>query len=237
LDRTISNIPWTLVAPMALVSVLAATGAMALNPVPTSRGLELAGAIYMAITFSVGLFAAGDFVLRRSRHQVIAATLDPATGLTSGHVASLVLGLEFAAAQRGRPLSLVLFRIDTFPRYAAKQGRDAADRMLRQAGRILRKHTRGMHTTAQYGSSASYMAILSEIPPQGACVFAKRVRRELQSLPGGGEAHVVSTAVVPFDLSMASADELLTAAERALSRATAAGGKIMVSGLPTEVDA
>lgn len=234
MDRTISVIPWTLVAPMALVSVLAGTGAIALNPFPAPRSIELAGAIYTSILFSIGLFAVGDYVLRRSRRDVVAATVDPSTGLTSSHVASLMLGIEFAAAQRGRPLSLVLVRIDSFPRYATKQGKDAAERMLRHAGRIMRKHTRGMHTTTQYGSSATYMTILSEIPPQGACVFAKRVRRELQSLPGGGEAHVVSTAVVPFDLSMASANELVEAAERALSRATAAGGKIVVSGLPAE---
>jgi diguanylate cyclase (GGDEF)-like protein len=237
LGRTISLIPWSLVAPMALVSVLAGTGVMTLIAVPAPRSMELAGAVGTSIAFVLTLFFLGDHVLTRARHEPAASTVDPATGLTSPHVASLVLGLEFAAAQRGRLLTVVLVRIDSFPRYAAKQGRDAAERLLWSAGRILRRHTRGMHTTAQHGTGATYMTVLSEIPLQGACVFAKRVRRELMSLPGAGEAHTVSIGVVSFDLSMASPFELLEVAERALSRGTSAGGKIIVAGLPSESEA
>lgn len=219
---------------MALVSVLAGAGLIALNPVPASRSVELIGAIGTSILIALALFAAGDRVLTRTlRMSAGDVTTDPLTGLAAAHIGTLVLANEFAAAQRGRPLSVVLFRIDSFPKYASKNGREAAERMLRSAGRILKKHTRDMHTTAVHrGGSATYVSVLSGIPVQGACVFAKRARRELLSLPGGGEVHSISVGIVPFDLSVASPAELLETAERALSRGTAAGGKIVALGLP-----
>jgi GGDEF domain-containing protein len=96
---------------------------------------------------------------------------------------------------------------------------------------VLRTHTRTMHTTAHHGpGDATFVSVLSDIGVDGACIFAKRVRRELMNLPGA-DLPVVSAAVVGFDVSMASPAELLDRADRALAKAAEAGGRIMAVGL------
>jgi GGDEF domain-containing protein len=50
------------------------------------------------------------------------------------------------------------------------------------------------------------------------------------TLPGFPEGVVVSAGIVTYDHDQSGPDELLSRAERALAKASAAGGKIIVSG-------
>jgi GGDEF domain-containing protein len=220
-----------LVAAFAAVGGLAAFGFVSLLPGAVAAGPLAAVTVLLAFVLTAALATTTTKTVRNAQHAALAtATVHPLTGLGTPHVAELMLGVAFAAAQRGRPLTVVLLRFEAFPRYAARNGRMSAELLLRSAGRVLRKHTRSMHTTAHHGDDATFIAILSDIGVEGACIFAKRVRRELASLPGA-ETPAVSAAIVGFDLSMATPAELLHRAERALSKAADAGGKIVAVGL------
>jgi GGDEF domain-containing protein len=230
--HTGTRTPRSQLAAYAVVGGLAALGLASLLPVaippyPLAAGVGGAG---VAMTFA--LVATTGRLLRRAEHSAVThATVHPLTGLGTRHVAELMLAVAFGAAQRGTTLTVVLLRYDEFPRFAARAGRPAAEHLLRNAGRVLRRHTRSMHTSAHHGdAAATWVAILSGIGVEGACVFAKRVRRELMTVPAA-EVPPVSAAVVGFDLSMASPAELLERAERVLAKGTEAGGRIIAVGL------
>jgi diguanylate cyclase (GGDEF)-like protein len=231
-NQTDPDLPLALVAVQATVAGFAALGFISLVPVATTPGTFLIVVPMLGITSSAGLLFAGRHVAARARRAaVVNALVDSRTGLATQYAAAHAVEAEFAAAQRGRPLSVVLFRIEQFPSYAGRHGRPMADRLLRSAGRVLKKHTRDMHTTGLHGRhEGTYLSILSGVPLDGACIFAKRVRRDLMALPGLPEPLVVSSSVVPYDVSMKSAEELVEAAERALAKGTENGGKIMVLG-------
>lgn len=220
------------VALHATVAGLAVLGFISIVPVATTPGTFLIVLPVLGITSSAGLLFAGRHIAVRARRTAARDALtDQLTGLSTWHATELVLTTEFAAAQRGRPLSVVVFRIEQFPHYAARHGRPMAERLLRSAGRAMKKHTRDMHTTGLHGrGEGMYVSVLSGVPLDGACTFSKRVRRDLMALPGLPEPLVVSASVVTYDVSMKSAGELVESAERALTRSTANAGKIMVLG-------
>jgi GGDEF domain-containing protein len=221
-----------LVAAYAAVGGLAAFGLVSLLPGAGATAPLTAMTVLLAVALTAALATTTTRTLRSAQQAALShATSHPLTGLGTPHVAEMMLGIAFAAAQRGRPLTVVLLRFEEFPRFAARNGRVSAELLLRSAGRVLRKHTRSMHTTAHHGSGdATFIAVLSDIGVEGACVFAKRARRELMNLPGV-ETPAVSAAIVGFDLSMASPAELLQRAERALTKASEAGGRIIAVGL------
>jgi PleD family two-component response regulator len=105
----------------------------------------------------------------------------------------------------------------------------STNRLLRLAGRTLGKHRRGMHLTAHHGrEEGMYLSILSGMDLDGACVYARKVRRELMSLKGLPEMPKVSVGIVAYDMSMNSPRDLIEQAERALVKATDNGSKILV---------
>jgi GGDEF domain-containing protein len=221
-----------LVATFAAVGGLAAFGLVSLLPA-TGSAMQLAVALVgVAVVLGTALAGTTMRTMHKAQHVAVShATTHPVTGLGTPHIAEMMLGVAFAAAQRGRPLTVVLLRFEDFPRYAARSGRASAEQLLRGAGRVLRTHTRTMHITAHHGpGDATFVSILSDIGVEGACIFAKRARRELMNLPGA-ELPAVSAAVVGFDVSMASPAELLERADRALAKAAEAGGRIVAVGL------
>lgn len=158
-------------------------------------------------------------------------TLDSLTGLATEGVGEEALAREFAAAQRGRPLTVVMIRLEGLPKYRARHGKTVADQLLRVAGRTLRRHRRGMHLTALHGDTeGTFLAILSASDREGAAVYAARLRRDLMRIGGLPEHDGVSIGIAPYDLSMASPSELVRNAAYAMAKGAAAGGKVMVMG-------
>lgn len=215
----------------AAVAAFAAVGVLTLMPEPVT--IELSWIAYPALTilFGAGLLLAGrQAVLRARREAQRSATTDPESGLATQATAERVLALEFAAAQRGRPLTVVLFRLEKLPLYAKRHGAVVARQLLRLTARALRRHQRGMHLAALGPRDGVYLSILSGMEPDGACIYAQRVRREILSLRALPSVPPVSVGVVPFDMSMTSPAELLEQAERALAKGADAGGKVVVVG-------
>lgn len=226
------RVPLPLTAASAVVAGCAAVGMTFMLPAAAARDLAMITIpVVAALLTGVLVTGAHSTVRWMRRGSDVYSTAHPITGLVTTPVAARMLDVEFAAAQRGRPLTVVLFRIDQFPRFTAMHGQDIADRMLHASGRAVRRRTRGMNVAAHHGSDeATFLCVLSGVPLDGACIFARRLRKDLMTLPGGLRPPSVSTGVVAFDLSLASSQELIGRAERALDKASENGGAIMVMG-------
>lgn len=159
------------------------------------------------------------------------AQVDPATRLMSPSMAKQLLAIEFAAAERGRPLTVVLFNIDNFPRLAAMEGGAAKDRLLLMLGAVLRRRTRGMHVSARLGESGTFISVLGGLETRGAATFVSRVRKDMGTIGIGSTPLVVSVSMVPYRPEMHTVEEILSEAHGTLAEARARGGnQIVVSG-------
>jgi GGDEF domain-containing protein len=127
----------------------------------------------------------------------------------------------------------VLFSIDDFARHTAVHGDAAALRWRRAAARVLRQRTRGMNVSARCRRDGLFLTILADVPLEGACTFAGRVRRDYMSLLRPGEPQAFSAGVAEYDDSMSSPAELMGRAERALARARSEGGRVVMVGVTT----
>jgi diguanylate cyclase (GGDEF)-like protein len=227
-----ADMPVGLVVGSAILAALAAVGLLTLVPLPGTGGMPAVGIGVLTVMLTGGLVVGGRRMVDQARRDALMnATRDPQTGLATAFAAEQMLEMEFAAAQRGRPLAIVMTRLEQYPRYKAKHGRAVAKQLLRLAGRTLAKHRRGMHMAAHHGrGEGTYLAILSGMDLDGACVYARRIRRDLTSLRGLPEPPNVSVGIVAYDMSMSSPAELVEQAERALAKASEGGGKILVYG-------
>lgn len=144
------------------------------------------------------------------------------TQLPSQAFVDLYLESVFAAAQRGRPLVVVLFDIDDFRAYNKKHGHAAGDEVLRAFGRVLHRATRKMEISARYGGD-EFLSVLAPAGARDALQFAKRVRTELASAYLTWGRVSVCAGIAEYDMTMSSSAGLVAAAREALNRARSAG--------------
>lgn len=151
---------------------------------------------------------------------------DPLTGLPNRRHLERTMEREFAAARRGRPLTVVLFDLDRFKEYNDTSGHQAGDEALRSFGRILGAACRAVDLAARYGGD-EFISILAGADSQGGLQHAVRVAETAASHPmlrtigvSAGVASYVPIMTGPEDLIRAAdCDLYLRKAERAsLSR-------------------
>ncbi len=183
--------------------------------------------IYVAVTLGIGYLT--DLLQRERRLAERMALTDPLTGMPNRRHAVVFIESAFAAAQRGIPLTVVLFDLDRFKDFNDTQGHGAGDGALRAVGEILLRSTRRMNLTARWGGD-EFLSILSETPAEGGRVFAERVLSEIrQAFPSG--TITASAGVAPYTRQMDSPGRLLVRADDALYLAKAAGGNcVRVAG-------
>ena len=177
-------------------------------------------AAYISIALCIGLVSE-MLHLERARAERL-ALLDDLTEIPNRRLADLFLEKEFAAAQRGRPLAVVLFDLDGFKEYNDSHGHAAGDEALRTFVRALNRRTRRMDLAARYGGE-EFVAILSGGDVTAAAIFAESVRNALGEELNGQPAFTVSAGVAEHDSAMGSAQDLILAADQALYRAKAEG--------------
>lgn len=144
---------------------------------------------------------------------------DPLTGLPNRRQMDIFLEKEFAAAVRGRPLSLVLFDLDDFKRYNDTEGHQVGDRILKRFAEVLTEHTRAMNLVARYGGD-EFVVILSDTSGAGASAHAERVIdnvRQDAAMNGIG----ASAGIATYETDMVDPDDLIRAADEDLYRAKA----------------
>jgi diguanylate cyclase (GGDEF)-like protein len=176
--------------------------------------------VYLFIALGIGWLAE---VMHRDRDEVEdLAFTDLLTHLPNRRHARVFLENEFAAAERGRLLSLILFDLDHFKSYNDRYGHQAGDEALKEFSDILARTTRRMNLSARYGGE-EFVAILAGSDAEGAMVFAERVRTALREVGLGDPPLTVSAGVAAHHASMRSPDELLAAADHALYQAKREG--------------
>jgi diguanylate cyclase (GGDEF)-like protein len=226
-----SRIP--LLAGVAILATFASVGLMFLMFGATAGTVPQVSIPLVALLLAYVMLAlrAAPPVRRKQAELARHGGLDPVTPLPNPAFADHFLASEFSAAQRGRPLTVVHLRIDNFQRVAAAHDGGESG-LLADAGRILRRHTRGMNLSVRDTARPdTFVSILSDVNLDGARVFVQRVRKDFASLNVGGRPLAVSAGAAGFDFGMSTPAALLAAADMAVSRASRDGGnRVVVCG-------
>ena len=105
---------------------------------------------------------------------------DSLTGLPNRRQLQLHLEREFAAAQRGRKLVLVMFDLDGFKRYNDAHGHVVGDEILKEFAEILAHENRAMNLVARFGGD-EFVSVLSEGDERGAHGYRARVYARMKT--------------------------------------------------------
>jgi diguanylate cyclase (GGDEF)-like protein len=156
-----------------------------------------------------------------SRLQTLSLT-DPLTKLPNRRHLEMHLAREFAAAQRGRRVAVVLFDVDHFKQYNDAFGHLAGDGVLEAMGEVLSGETRAMNLVARYGGD-EFVAVLSDTSAEGARLHATRVAEKVARHPALGPHGIgVTSGVAEYAPEMGSVKDLIRAVDEDLYRAKAA---------------
>lgn len=150
------------------------------------------------------------------------ALTDHLTGMPNRRLATEFLEREWAAAQRGRPVTVVLFDLDNLKRVNDERGHATGDEVLIAFAKLLRARTRASNLSARVGGE-EWLSLLSDTTLDGGVAFAESLRREWDRTDLGWGRMTVSAGVATADAAMHSQDGLVAAADRALYRAKAEG--------------
>lgn len=157
------------------------------------------------------------------------ATTDPLTGLANRRAF-----LERArdeverAAQRGRPMSVVMIDIDHFKVINDRYGHDVGDQVLQRVAGLVRETVREPADVAARFGGEEFVLLLPETGLAAARILAERIRRAFEETPvdtrGGPVSFTASFGVEEFRASLdAGVETALKRADDALYRAKAAG--------------
>lgn len=219
---------------LAGVGVLAVTQvvvpALTSEPLPRWGSLVAVGSTYLLVCAAAGVLAES---LHRSRDRAEALALtDELTGIPNRRHVRLVLEHDFAAAQRGRPLTVALFDLDRFKEYNDRHGHPAGDEALRRFATVLHAATRQMNTSGRYGGE-EFLTVLSETDVEASLNFVERVRGVARDLDLPVGSITVSTGVASYHPGMETPDDLVAAADAAMYEAKSQGGdRVCVAEAP-----
>jgi len=122
----------------------------------------------------------------------------------------------------GHPLSLVVLNIDRFKQFNADRGPALSDEVLREVARQLVKHSRSFTIIARLDGD-DFAALLANTPKAGAVTYSQRIRGIIESHPFAHGTVTASFGVAGLPADAASAEDLIAAAQRALSEANGLG--------------
>lgn len=144
---------------------------------------------------------------------------DPLTGLPNRRHMDMFLEKEFAAAERGRVLTVVIFDLDDFKQYNDAAGHQAGDAALQRFAAILAGRTRTMNLSARYGGD-EFVTILSDTDADGARILVDRIMESVRADEVMGRIGA-SAGIAAYRSGMLGPQDLIRAADEALYRAKA----------------
>ena len=165
------------------------------------------------------------------------ALVDALTGLGNRRAAEQALDGELARSRRlGPPLSLVLADLDDFKAVNDRFGHPVGDLALREFADVLRSSAREIDVAARWGGE-EFCLVLPGTDAAGAAKAADRVREALAEraiLTGDGTTFQVTASFgVASHPPMATAEELIAAADAALYEAKRSGKNRVAAAPPT----
>jgi diguanylate cyclase (GGDEF)-like protein len=122
----------------------------------------------------------------------------------------------------GHPLSLVALNIDHFKQFNEDHGLAAGDEVLREVARLLAKHSRSFTIIARLDGDG-FAALLANTPKAGAATYSQRIRGVIAAHPFPHGPITASFGVAGLPADAASAEDLIAAAQRALTDAKRLG--------------
>lgn len=222
LTHSAAALPFSMKDQQVGVCFLRTTGA---DPALTRADCQFAETVIR--TAVAAMEKAYDFetaVSDKKRLEKLAAT-DPLTGCLNRRALAEALGGELDRARRYElPITLLLADIDRFKTVNDERGHVAGDAVLRQVGEILHREARSVDIVARYGGE-EFVIVMPETAPQGAVIFAERLRRRMSEHdfadPGNDPLHVtVSIGLASFpDERVSGPDAFVALADQALYRA------------------
>lgn len=148
---------------------------------------------------------------------------DPLTGLPNRRRAELFLEHEFAVAQLGRPLAVLLLDVDTFEAWSASNGKAASNGLLRTIGTILRQNTRSANLSVHW-SEDRFACFLNGAGEEGAFSYARMIQDCVRASGDVAAMPSISIGIATYERTMTSPENLIRAAEQALQQAKRDGG-------------
>ena len=162
----------------------------------------------------------------RLHEQIFALSLtDPLTGLPNRRHVEMFLEKEFAAARRGRKLTLMLFDLDNFKEYNDQAGHEAGDEALRAFALVLVQQTRAMNLAGRFGGD-EFISVLADTDRRGGFTHATRIARAIAQEPLLTAAGIrASAGIATFSPRMQTPADLIRAADRDLYARKAGRGR------------
>jgi diguanylate cyclase (GGDEF)-like protein len=180
--------------------------------------------VYLAV--SVGIATLGEALHRERYAAEELAMVDGLTGLPNRRHVEDMLEREFAAAERGAGLTVVMFDLDHFKRVNDSHGQAAGDTTLKAFAKILKANTRKENLSARYGGE-EFVTVLRDSDAETVVNFAERVLDQMRAWPLAWGTQTVSAGIAQYQKGMGSFELLLGEADRALYQAKD-GGRDMV---------
>jgi len=220
-------------AAFAYFTLTAAVYALALALAPHT-GSEAQRWLLTVGTSGVAGFVVGHLrerTLAATAHLSAAANTDALTGLLNRRGFDGVLERELERARRsGRPLSIALGDVDGLKAVNDGLGHQVGDRAIVAIAHLLVAATRTIDVSARFGGD-EFALVLPEADAAGARALAERVRTEVAGSSLVPAGMTISFGVAEASAGRATAEALVSAADRALYDAKAAGGdRTVVAG-------
>ncbi|HEY5491255.1 MAG TPA: diguanylate cyclase [Gemmatimonadaceae bacterium] len=192
-------------------------------------------AIVAAYLFvSIGIATLAEVLLRERRKAEELALIDRLTGLPNRRHVEDALEREFAAAERGRGLAVVMFDLDHFKQVNDQQGHASGDMTLQVFARILAANTRKENLSGRFGGE-EFVSVLRDTQTGAAIVFAQRVLNEMRDWKLRWGVQTVSAGIAHYQKGMGSYEVLLGEADRALYQAKNGGRDMVCVAAPERV--
>ncbi len=128
------------------------------------------------------------------------------------------------AAERDKPLALLLCDLDGFKGFNDKHGHAAGDQVLRRVAHVVESCLRGVDLAARYGGE-EFAAVLIDTDLKGALDVAERIRGGVRAIQEDtlGETLTMSIGVAAFPADATSREQLVDKADWATDLAKRRG--------------
>lgn len=172
---------------------------------------------------------------QRERRQLAEqTTIDAVTGLGNQRYFQQRVKQELAfAARQGHKLSVVRADVDGFKNIFIKAGKEAADQILAQVGKVIAELVRKEDTGARIGLN-QFAVLLPTADAAGAAIFANRLCRQVREMPmeiRGRQVNITLSVGVlaPDPHPGATPRSVLEEANLVLNAAIEAGGNRVIT--------
>jgi diguanylate cyclase (GGDEF)-like protein len=128
----------------------------------------------------------------------------------------------------GEPISVVALHLDDFKSVHDQLGPAAGHEVLRQVALLLLRHSRSFTVVSRYGDD-NFGVVLASTPKAGGVTYAERIRRVIESHAFRHGPLTASLGVASLPGDAGSAEELLSAAEQAVTEAKRLGRNRVVA--------